>query len=110
MTTRNDRAALKLVNNTTRKAIAGYSGWKFDFRQADADAFDALTRELTWVYGAGRNGAILNLSKKEVRPGLWELYCSSSEHAVYTLYKYSGLFTTEALEVFAHGWYLKYNG
>ena len=115
MTTRNNQAALDLVNSTDRVRLAGYSGWQGDFRHEDAWECRDINEELSWLVscaagGAGSHREVMNLSKKEVRPGLFELYMDSRYRGHYTLYKYSGVFVPEAVEEFANGWYLKHNG
>lgn len=109
MTTRNDRANIDLVTRTRMDRVASYSGWKFDFRQEEADKCDNINQELEWLCGAKSQGEVMNLSKKKVGPGLFELYMSSREMGQYTIYKYKGLFTAKAVEEFVNGWYLKYS-
>ena len=110
MTTRNDQAALKLVTFTPKTHVVGFSQYVQDFDQKECDEYYSITGELQVLSQCQHQGDILCLQGKEVRPGLWELYISTRANTCVGLQKYRGIFTTEALEMFAHGWYLKYNG
>lgn len=113
MTTRNDDAMTTnnttLVTRATMNAIAGYSKWQGDYNAAEALEYKKARAGITWQGGTQQGRTIYNVGKKEVRPGLWELYCSSSEYHTYTLYKYEGVYADEEVVEFINGWHLKYS-
>ena len=110
MTTRNTTTARTIFNLANEKAVAAYSQWQGEFSAVEKAEYEAACKTITWQGGAQQGRTIYNVGKKEVRPGLWEMYVGRHEFGYHSLRRYSGVFTTEAAQAFIEAWHLKYNG
>ena len=111
--TRNEILALAMITNTSTRPGPGYSHWHRDNypdEGAQVRAFEALKETLTWVtsqkWAAG--GATVSLYKKELKPGIWELWLLTRGRDNTGFDKYTGTFTDPAIEQMALGVQLQY--